>query len=104
MQCGRVRLELHICDFTLGGSLYRAPIKLEIQQILDLGRGPERGVWIWQSMAYTAYPVFRRHLLNSMAASFPRLLLPVCLALDLNISGCRPSIVGMDLSPIQPEW
>ncbi|KAL4748712.1 hypothetical protein BDW72DRAFT_147680 [Aspergillus terricola var. indicus] len=39
----RLDLHSHICDLTLGGALYRAPIKPEIQQILDLGTGT--GAW-----------------------------------------------------------
>ncbi|RDW81498.1 class I SAM-dependent methyltransferase [Aspergillus mulundensis] len=39
----RLDLHSHICNLTLGGELYRAPIKPDIQQILDLGTGT--GAW-----------------------------------------------------------
>ncbi|KAL4812875.1 S-adenosyl-L-methionine-dependent methyltransferase [Aspergillus spinulosporus] len=40
----RLDLHSHICDLTLRGALYRARIKPEIQQILDLGTGT--GTWV----------------------------------------------------------
>ncbi|KAL5050641.1 hypothetical protein BDW71DRAFT_194399 [Aspergillus fruticulosus] len=45
---GRLALHSHICNLALGGALYRAPIKPDIQQILDLGTGTGEWPRPWQ--------------------------------------------------------
>ncbi|KAL4983930.1 S-adenosyl-L-methionine-dependent methyltransferase [Aspergillus falconensis] len=58
----RLALHSHICNLALGGALYRAPIKPDIQQILDLGTGTGEWPRPWQSMWNYSHPFDYIHM------------------------------------------
>ena len=58
----------HVRNLTLGGALFRAPLRSSLQRVLDVGTGT--GIWA-----------------VDFADQFP-----------------SASVIGTDLSPIQPSW